>query len=197
MIFSKTLYRLSNWETCVLDNKRYIYVFDTYVFSNKLVFLLYKHFNIHTYTLYISLQYKNTPFRPLTALIHTVKDIACNHGYFQTWLKCLAILSKIVGPIYFNHTRTKKSSRTLYYWFIVFNTTFNNISVVSWRSVLLVEETRVHRENDGPARSHWPLLSDMTFWLDVVSSMSTKFILESLMTKKPGSTALQFHKKYS
>ena len=26
-------------------------------------------------------------------------------------------------------------------WFIVFNATFNNISVISWRSVLLVEET--------------------------------------------------------
>ena len=26
-------------------------------------------------------------------------------------------------------------------WFMVFNTTFNNISVISWRSVLLVEET--------------------------------------------------------
>jgi hypothetical protein len=25
--------------------------------------------------------------------------------------------------------------------FMVFNTTFNNISVISWRSVLLVEET--------------------------------------------------------
>jgi hypothetical protein len=29
----------------------------------------------------------------------------------------------------------------------VFNATFNNISAISWRSVLLVEETRVHREN--------------------------------------------------
>ena len=28
-------------------------------------------------------------------------------------------------------------------WFLVFNTTFNNISVISWRSVLLVEETGV------------------------------------------------------
>ena len=26
-------------------------------------------------------------------------------------------------------------------WFMVFNTTFNNISVISWQSVLLVEET--------------------------------------------------------
>ena len=32
-------------------------------------------------------------------------------------------------------------------WFMVFNTTFNNISVILWRSVLLVEETRVLREN--------------------------------------------------
>jgi hypothetical protein len=30
---------------------------------------------------------------------------------------------------------------------IVFNATFNNISVISWQSVLLVEETRVPGEN--------------------------------------------------
>jgi hypothetical protein len=29
---------------------------------------------------------------------------------------------------------------------MVFNTTFNNISVISWQSVLLVEETGVPRE---------------------------------------------------
>jgi hypothetical protein len=38
---------------------------------------------------------------------------------------------------------------------IVFNATFNNISVISWRSVLLVEETRVPRENHWPVTSHW------------------------------------------
>ena len=32
-------------------------------------------------------------------------------------------------------------------WFMVFNATFNNISVISWQSVLLVEETGVPREN--------------------------------------------------
>jgi hypothetical protein len=35
-----------------------------------------------------------------------------------------------------------------------FNATFNNISVISWRSVLLVEETGVPRENHRPAASH-------------------------------------------
>jgi hypothetical protein len=34
---------------------------------------------------------------------------------------------------------------------IVFNATFSNISVIWWRSVVLVEETGVHR----PAASHW------------------------------------------
>jgi hypothetical protein len=29
---------------------------------------------------------------------------------------------------------------------MLFNATFNNISVISWRSVLLVEETAVHGE---------------------------------------------------
>jgi hypothetical protein len=39
--------------------------------------------------------------------------------------------------------------------FMVFNTTFNNnISVISWRSVLLMEETRVTEENHQPAASH-------------------------------------------
>jgi len=35
----------------------------------------------------------------------------------------------------------------------VFNATFNNISVISWRSVLLMEET------GGPVASPWQTLS--------------------------------------
>ena len=37
---------------------------------------------------------------------------------------------------------------------IVFNTTFNTISVISWRSVLLAEETRVPGEIHRPVASH-------------------------------------------
>ena len=35
----------------------------------------------------------------------------------------------------------------------------HNISFISWRSVLLVEEIRVPRENNRPAASHWQTLS--------------------------------------
>ena len=37
---------------------------------------------------------------------------------------------------------------------MVLNVTFNNISVISWQSVLLVEETGVLRENRGHATSN-------------------------------------------
>jgi hypothetical protein len=37
---------------------------------------------------------------------------------------------------------------------MVFNITFSNISVISWRSVLLVNETGVPGENHRPAASH-------------------------------------------
>jgi hypothetical protein len=43
--------------------------------------------------------------------------------------------------------------------FMVFNATFNNISVISWQSVLLVEETENHR----PVVSHWTLSHNVVF----------------------------------
>ena len=42
---------------------------------------------------------------------------------------------------------------------MVFNATFNNISFISWRSMLLVEETGVPGENHRPAVSHLQTLS--------------------------------------
>ena len=42
---------------------------------------------------------------------------------------------------------------------MVFNATFNNISVISLRSVLLVEEIGFPGENHRPVASHWQTLS--------------------------------------
>jgi len=42
---------------------------------------------------------------------------------------------------------------------MVFNATFNNMSVISWRSVLSMEETRVPAENHQPVASHQQFLS--------------------------------------
>jgi hypothetical protein len=50
-----------------------------------------------------------------------------------------------------------------WYWrfslFIVFNATFTNISAISWRSVLLVEETGVPGKNHRHVASNWQTLS--------------------------------------
>jgi len=51
---------------------------------------------------------------------------------------------------------------------MVFNITFNNISVISWPSVLFVEETRGHGENHCPAAGHL-----QTLLHNVVSSIDT------------------------
>jgi len=42
----------------------------------------------------------------------------------------------------------------LFVCLMVLNATFNNISVISWRSVLLVEETGGPGENHRPVTSH-------------------------------------------
>jgi hypothetical protein len=50
-----------------------------------------------------------------------------------------------------------KEARKILFCFVclmVFNATFNSISVISWQSVLLVEETGGPAEKHQPAASH-------------------------------------------
>ena len=49
---------------------------------------------------------------------------------------------------------TKYIKVSLFVCLMVFNATFNNISVISWRSVLLMEETGGPGENHRPVVSH-------------------------------------------
>ena len=42
---------------------------------------------------------------------------------------------------------------------MVFNVTFNNISAISWQSVLLMEDTGVPGESHWPAAIHWQTVS--------------------------------------
>ena len=51
---------------------------------------------------------------------------------------------------------------------MVFNTTFNYISVILWRSVLLMEETGVPVENQWPVASHWQTLSHNVVYLTLI-----------------------------
>jgi hypothetical protein len=52
------------------------------------------------------------------------------------------------------NTHGKNYEQTFSLWFMVFNTTFNNISDILWGSVLLVEQTEGLGGKHQPAASH-------------------------------------------
>jgi hypothetical protein len=59
---------------------------------------------------------------------------------------------------------------------MVFKATFNNISDISWRSVLLVEETWVSGENHWSVASHWQTLSHNVVSILPVLFLSSHFV---------------------
>jgi hypothetical protein len=63
---------------------------------------------------------------------------------------------------------------------MVFNATFNNISVISWRSVSLVEETGGPGENHRSVASHWQTLSHDVVHLALIEirTHNTKHLIE-------------------
>jgi hypothetical protein len=60
---------------------------------------------------------------------------------------------------------------------MVFNATFNNISVIFWRSVSLVEETGGTRENHKPVASHWPKQAGLKILMNTGTYMFSKSML--------------------
>ena len=48
-----------------------------------------------------------------------------------------------------------KQTNCIWVKVMVFNAIFNDISAISWRSILLVEETRICEENHRSATSHY------------------------------------------
>ena len=68
---------------------------------------------------------------------------------------------------------------------MVFNATFNNISVISWQSVLLLEETEVHGENHRSVVSYWPTISHNVISLMMIDTDcigSCKFNYQAMTT---------------
>jgi len=71
----------------------------------------------------------------------------------------------------------------VWFRFMVWKATFNNISVISWRSVLLLEETGESGENHRPVANHWQTLSH-----NVVSNTWTGSKLTLLVVKSTDCT---------
>jgi hypothetical protein len=89
------------------------------------------------------------------------KPLPCQPSNYKTQTTSLSILKLqntnhfLVNPQTTKH-RNRSDRKIPVYQSRVLNASFNNISVISWRSVLLVEETR---ENHRPATSHCQTLS--------------------------------------
>jgi hypothetical protein len=64
------------------------------------------------------------------------------------YIKLVRILKQNFNQLV-RHTKNRRLVRVM-----VFHATFNNISVISWRSFLLVEETGLSGENRRPAASN-------------------------------------------
>jgi hypothetical protein len=72
-----------------------------------------------------------------------------------------------------NHLLTDSTNNNyllflLLVWFRVFNATFNTISVISGRSVLLVGETGVPGENYRPVACHWQTLLHNVIFIPLI-----------------------------
>jgi hypothetical protein len=88
-----------------------------------------------------------------------VKTMSCRGGHLGIPInikntKFVKDLPMIDAQFRFNQCNSFRESLVL-----VFNPTFNNISIISWRSVLLMEDTGVSGVNHRPLPSHWQTLS--------------------------------------
>jgi hypothetical protein len=89
-----------------------------------------------------------------TTLIGTTQNLTIQK-YCMLLLAINTIYSEIIFFMTFLKFYQKRFETLSIYHFrvrvMVLNTTFNNISVISWHSILLVEETGVLGENHQPA----------------------------------------------
>jgi hypothetical protein len=95
-------------------------------------------------------------------------SIYCNQGPSWSWSygswiynylcnQCLSPLTLWVRSQFMRAVQETTLCDKVCQWLC--NVTFNNISDISWLSVLLVEETGVPGENHRPVASHWQTLS--------------------------------------
>ena len=83
----------------------------------------------------------------------------CQKNHWKTIQYYLVIFSLSYIKCIYSFKRSCQHIRTWLFWFMVFNVTFNNISVILWQSVLLVGKTGEPGEFHWTAASHWQTLS--------------------------------------
>jgi hypothetical protein len=86
--------------------------------------------------------------------------LSCNPNFFfrigEYLHNCTLFLASNTQSI---NTHVRWMKYTTHTWFMVFISTFNNISAISWCSILFVKETGVPGDNHRSFASHWQTLS--------------------------------------
>jgi hypothetical protein len=96
-------------------------------------------------------QYLPLPAGALTSEVHTPET---HHCYKNKKINYTKLRTCIIEQIY-----RKQYKYLILIFFVCFNATFSNISAISMRSVLEVEEAGVPGENHRPCASNWQTLS--------------------------------------
>ena len=95
--------------------------------------------------------------------------LKCGHPLIRPLFNCRRCALILGGVLFFEISRVRV---------MVFNATFNNISVISWWSILLAQEIDLPREKHRPATSHWQT------WNILVLELSLIYNAESYSEKK-------------
>ena len=142
--------------TISTNYRRYMGIQYLQITEDTWVYNICQLLNIHWYTIstnyrrYIGTHYlstKDNPYQYLSTKENTLVTIS------SSWR----------GHNDIQHT-SKLFGKHASLWCMEFNDTFNYISVISWRSVLLVEETGVPGENPRPVASHWQNVDALRHW---------------------------------
>jgi hypothetical protein len=85
----------------------------------------------------------------------SIERLLSEHGddSFQIHNKCAYDFMDFMDLVYNISVCGFKKKKNFDFW--CFNATFNNISAISWRSVLVLEEAGVPGENHRPWASNW------------------------------------------
>ena len=94
--------------------------------------------------------------------------IGQNRSYINSECTRVLFVYKVICMNLASNTVCYNINICLFVCLMLFNATFNNISVISWRSVLLVEETRVPGENHWPVAIYWQTLSHKVVHLALI-----------------------------
>ena len=119
---------------------------------------------------------RSRPQRPLIAYIST-----CKFSYMYIVYHMLAVIAAsymYAYEIYWN----QNTWIWIWIWILVFNATFSNISAISWRPVLVVEEARLPGQNHRPGqatgkRFHLRLRVECTLFSNLQSWARTHAVL--------------------